>query len=302
MKKYFILLIIAACTFVTNAQQTKIIIDADTGNEVDDLFAISRAMLVPEWDVIALNATHYQPSHWAVEKSMEDSYRLNEVLLSYLGKSGKTKSLKGATNRLFDWGDMEQPSSAAYNIIVEAQKLNDNMKLKIVALGALTNVASAILMEPSIEEKIELYWLGTSYDFEEDVLKKIDFNCVMDIQAVEVLFNSEVEMHVIPVNVAVQMLFGFEELKNTLGGKHPLFDFLIHRWYNHFDGGRYERTIWDLAIVDALIFTEKVTEVKFKTSNKNGNRGVYYYKTIDSDFFRQDFYDTLLKFPSEVKY
>jgi inosine-uridine nucleoside N-ribohydrolase len=221
------------------------------------------------------------------------------VLISYLGKWGKTKSLRGAEDRLFDWGDMEQPSSAAYNIIVEAQKLNDNEKLKIVALGALTNVASAILMEPSIEEKIELYWLGTSYDFEKDILKKTDFNCVMDIQAVDVLFNSQVEMHVIPVNVAIEMLFTFDEVKQQLEGKHPLCDFLIHRWYNHLDGGRSKRAMWDLGLIDAMLFPEKVTEEKIKTSPENGNREVFYYKTIDANFFRQEFYDTLLEFSSD---
>ncbi len=301
MTKYFILLFLALASISANSQQTKIILDADTGNEVDDLYAISRAVLEPGWKVLALNATQWQAAHWAVEKTMEESYRLNEVLLSYLGKSGEIKSLRGAEDRLFDWGNLEQASSAAYQIITEANKLKDNERLKIVALGALTNVASAILMEPSIENKIELYWLGTSYNFDEDVLKKTDFNCVMDIQAVDVLFNSKVEMHIIPVNVASSMLFSFDELKQKLVGKHPLFDFLIHRWYNHIDGGRYERTIWDLSIVDALIFPEKVTEVKIRTSKENGNRDVFYYKTIDAAFFKQEFYQSMLNFSTLEK-
>jgi len=103
-------------------------------------------------------------------------------------------------------------------------------------------------------------------------------------------------MHVIPVNVAAVMQFDFDELSQNLSGKHPLCDFLIQRWYNHMDGGRSRRTLWDLAIIYALIYPERVVEVKIKTSKENGNKEVFYYKTIDAEFFNQEFFQTMLKF------
>lgn len=122
----------------------KVIIDADTGNEVDDLYAIVRGLIEPSWDVIALNATQWQPAHWAVEQTMEESYRLNQVLLGYLGMGGEVKSLRGGINRLFDWGNRAQPSLASNHLIQAAHGLQEGETLTVIALGALTNVATAI--------------------------------------------------------------------------------------------------------------------------------------------------------------
>ena len=83
-----------------------VILDADTGNEVDDLYALSRALIEPSWNILALNATHWQTSHWAIPESMENSHRLNGVLLGELGLSIKTR--RGGVARMFDWGDLER--------------------------------------------------------------------------------------------------------------------------------------------------------------------------------------------------
>jgi inosine-uridine nucleoside N-ribohydrolase len=174
-------------------------------------------------------------------------------------------------------------------------------KLYVNTLGALTNVASALLMDESITDKIAVYWLGTQYHFEENYLTKTDFNCVMDIQAVDVLMQSDVEWHIFPVSVANKMTFDWAETKSKLEGQHEVCDFLLHRWYNHLDGGRKSRTIWDLTIIDAVIFPEKVEEVKIKTSKENGSREIYYYKSFDADFFRNEFFETTLKHVSNLE-
>ncbi|MEL6942336.1 MAG: hypothetical protein AAFO82_06680 [Bacteroidota bacterium] len=139
-----------------------------------------------------------------------------------------------------------------------------------------------------------MYWLGTTYDFENDVLRKRDFNCAMDIQALGEMLDSKVEMHIIPVSVASQMTFNYKETLEKIGGKHSLFDFLLQRWYNHLDGGREERVIWDLALVSAIIHPEWATMVEIQSSKENGNRKLWYYKDIDEDKMRADFFETLL--------
>lgn len=108
---------------------------------------------------------------------MENSHRINAVLVGYLGVDVPTK--RGGVNRMFDWGDKAQHSAAAYEIIKQAHAMPEGEKLMVVALGALTNVASAIFIDPSIESKISLYWLGTN--LEDGVIYNTDFNCVMDI-------------------------------------------------------------------------------------------------------------------------
>ncbi len=112
---------------------------------------------------------------------------------------------------MYDWGDRAQHSAAAYEIIKQAKAQKEGEKLNVIALGALTNVASAIFIDPSIAKNIKLYWLGTTYDFEKSILRKDDFNCAMDQYALTHLLFSEVEMHIIPVSVASKMTFDYSE-------------------------------------------------------------------------------------------
>ncbi len=294
MKKRLALILLCVL-FIQAHSRTKIIIDADTANEVDDLYAIVRGLIEPSWDIIGLNATQWQVSHWAVEKSMEQSYRLNNILLSYLRLGGQVISNRGAEARLFDWGNKSQPSAASFFIIQEAQKIKEG-KLTIVALGALTNVASAILDDPSVTLKIKLYWLGSRYDFEQQAMSNIDFNSVMDIQAVSVILNSDVELHIMPGNVSGKMTMNWHETGERLKGHHELLDFLLHRWYNHMDSGRANRTIWDLALIEAMILEDDAKEVKIKTSKEKGNREIWIYKDIDAGKMRSDFYKTTIEY------
>ncbi|MEO0471356.1 MAG: nucleoside hydrolase, partial [Bacteroidota bacterium] len=160
-------------------------------------------------------------------------------------------------------------------------------------LGALTNVASAVFIEPSIADQLKLYWLGTGYDFEKGIMSRTDFNCMMDQQAVDILLHSEVELHIIPHNVALAMEFSYAECEANMRGKHGLGDFLCDRWYQHLDGLRVKRWIWDLGIVGAMIHPEWAKSVEITTSKDNGSRVIHYYQQVDGEKIKADFFQTL---------
>jgi purine nucleosidase len=272
-------------------KRTPVILDADTGNEVDDLYAIVRALIEPSWHITALNATHWQTSHWAEPQSMENSHRINQVLLGELGLNVKTR--RGGTARMYDWGDKAQHSAAAYEIIRQAQAMPEGEKLTVIALGALTNVASAIYIEPSIESRVKLYWLGTNYDFEKGIMGTTDFNCIMDIQALHIMLQSEVEMHVVPHSVAIGMRFTLAETEAQLRGVHQLGDVLCDRWYNHLDGLRKHRWIWDLALIEAMLHPEWTERTTITTSKDLGSRPIHYYSAIDGAKMKADFFSAV---------
>ena len=118
MKQLFVFLFLGI-SFIGFSQKRQVIVDADTGNEVDDLYALVRILLEPSVDVTALNAAHWQTSHWTIENSMENSHRLNQQLLGEMGLAIKT--FRGAPARMYDWGDRAQHSAAAYEIIRQAK-------------------------------------------------------------------------------------------------------------------------------------------------------------------------------------
>ncbi len=274
-------------------EKTKVLLDADTANEVDDSFALARILMEPGIEVVALNATQWQTAHWSTPSTMEDSYRLNAYLLGMMNISIPT--FKGGTARMFDWGDRAQHSAAAYEIIKQVEALKEGGKLTVIALGALTNVASAVFIQPAIAEHLELYWLGSTYDFEEGILLKNDFNCAMDQYAINHLLFSEVEMHIMPVNVASKMQFTYDETRAKLKD-HFLGAYLLKVWDDHIDGGRSSRTIWDLTIIDAVLNPSWAEEVPITTSKDNGNRTIYYYKDFDAAKMREDFYRKIISY------
>lgn len=296
MKGRFILLLVTI-GIALSAQTKSIILDADTGNEVDDLYAIVRALIEPTWDVTTLNAAQWQSSQWASEFTMEESHRLNQVLVGYLQMEKKVSTLRGGVSRMFDWGDKAQHSAAAYEIIRQAHLVSEGGKQALVVLGALTNVASALFIDPSIESKIEVYWLGTNYDFEKGSHKRVDFNALMDPQATQILLSSEVKMHIIPGNVAAAMRFDYQETSRHFRNVHPLTDFLIRRWDHHLDGERYERTIWDLGLVGAMIYPEWATEVK---GSGFENPNIWLFKEINAGAIIQEFFETTLAYVKEL--
>ncbi len=272
-------------------QKMPVILDADTGNEVDDLYAVVRALLEPSWEITSLNATQWQTSHWAVPNAMENSHRINQVLLGHLAMSVPTK--RGGPARMYDWGDKAQHSAAAYEIIRQAHRMPEGEKLTVVALGALTNVASAIYIDPSVEPRIRLFWLGTEYDFDRELMTIVDFNCMMDMQALFIMLHSDVEMHVMPHSVALAMDFSFDETEQALRGLHPLGDYLVDRWANHLDGLRKSRWIWDLALIEAMIHPEWTEEIQITTAKEFGAKRIHIYRTLNGVAVKQDFFDTL---------
>jgi purine nucleosidase len=273
----------------------RFVIDADTANEVDDPYAIVRALLEPSIEVIGLASAQWQVSHWATADTLEDSQRLNEVLLGYLDRMDLPHP-RGAHARLFDWGeDLAQHSAAADFLIDRARHAPAGEKLGVIVLGASTNVASALLIAPDIRSKIRVFMLGTGYDAARGVWTKLDFNCINDPRAVSVLFDTEgLELHVMPHTTAAPLSFRFADLRGRFAGRSDLHDFLIRRWQQHVDAGRRSRVIWDLSLVEAVIRPALAREMEAKTPPENTERAVSVYTSIDADGMRADFFDRLL--------
>jgi len=295
IQKFLLLLgIIFSIQVDAQSDKIRIIIDADTGNEVDDLFAISRALIAPEFEIAGLNSTQWQNSHWAVENTLENSHRLNVRILSYLNM-GDIPHPRGSQFRLYDWGqDVAQHSAAAYHIIKEAHKSTPENKLTVIALGALTNIASALLIDPSIAPNMRLYCLGTSYDFDKKFWKKTDFNCLMDPHAINLVMDQkDLELHITPVNVAAGMQMNREMLKKNFKDKDDLRGFLYNRWMNHMDGGYNSRIIWDLVPFYFLLQPASIEEIQVETPPENTRRKVYITKSFRQDELERDFFKTL---------
>jgi len=148
-------------------------------------------------------------------------------------------------------------SPAARDLIERAVAASAERPLYVVAIGAITNVASAILLQPEIIDRIVLVWLsGQPLDWP----SAREFNLQQDIPASRLIFDSGVPLvHVPCANVAEKVKTTLAELEQCIAGKSRIADFLVERFRDFRDDHfAWSKEIWDLAAIAWLITPDAV--------------------------------------------
>jgi inosine-uridine nucleoside N-ribohydrolase len=232
--------------------KVSMVLDTDTYNEIDDQFALVHALLSPErLDVQAVYAApfHNKRSTGPAD-GMEKSYEEILRLLDRLDVSPDGFALRGSTGFLPDW-DHPRRSEAALDLIERAMAASDE-PLYVVAIGAITNVASAILIEPGIIERIVVVWLG---GHARHWPHTHEFNLGQDIQSARLVFDCGVGLVRIPcLGVASHLLTTLPEIVRYVQGRGAIGDYLteIFKGY-HADQYARSKVIWDVAAIAYLL-------------------------------------------------
>ena len=228
------------------------VLDTDTYNEIDDQFALAYALRSPE--KIRLEAIYAAPFHndrsTSPEDGMEKSYQEILNVLSILNISSEKIVYRGSKGFLKD-ENTPQESQAARDLVKRAMEDRDE-PLYVVAIGAITNVASAILLEPRIIEKIVLIWLGGHAFFWQDTK---EFNLQQDVYASRLVFNCGVPLVHIPcMGVTTHFVTTIPELECYLMGKSEIGTYLteIVKGYTNQPFG-WSKVIWDVTAIAWLI-------------------------------------------------
>ncbi len=280
---------------------TTVLIDTDSGNEIDDLFAVSRALISPKLNIVGLTSSHWEFAEHAGDSSLRISQQLNEELLTLFNKSniphprGAEKALK------YEKEIRPRRSPAAEFIIREAHKMDKNKRLNVVTLGALTNVASATIMDPGIIPKIRVYMMGLKYDPKTKTWNKNEFNTRNDLDAVDYLLNTNgLEMHIMTATTSEVLRFRKEEAEKYLQNEGGPWDFLISKWNERFPDHQ-EWIMWDVALIEALIDPELAKKQETLTPPENTQRTVKVYNYINKEMMIADFYAAVMKYQRESK-
>jgi inosine-uridine nucleoside N-ribohydrolase len=227
------------------------VIDTDTYNEIDDQFAVVYALLSPERiRVEALYAAPFQNERSSgPEDGMLKSYEELHRLLDRLPQHRSTPVLYGSRSWLRA-PDSPVESPAAIDLIQRARESDG--PLYMVTIGAPTNVASALLMEPAIAERIVVVWLGGNPWYWH---RAVEFNAEQDMYASHVLFDSAVPLvHVPCCNVAEHLRTTQPEIERYVRGAGPIGDYLADIYADHFtDHFARSKVIWDVGAVAWLI-------------------------------------------------
>jgi len=241
-----------------------VVLDTDAYNEIDDQYAIAYLLASePDLRTKAIYAAPFlNQKSSSPEDGMEKSFEEILKIKSLCGKDS-VPTLRGSTRYLPDEKTPVE-SEAARDLVKRAMTYTSDNPLYVLAIGAITNVASAILMEPAICQRIVVVFLGG------DGLHmppRPEFNLMQDIAAGRVVFGCGVPLVQLPCYGVVTHLSVTEpELRHHLKGKSALGDYLYEVTCRDAiaDGGNscWSRVIWDIATVAWLVsdnFVETAT-------------------------------------------
>jgi inosine-uridine nucleoside N-ribohydrolase len=234
-----------------------VVLDTDTYNEIDDQFALALLVKNPKkMRLKAINAAPFfnkkssSPSD-GMEKSYDEILRILSLMerddLKGIVKKGSTAYLPSETEPV--------DSPAARGLVELAQGYTEDSPLYIVAIGAITNVASAILMDPGIINRIVIVWLGGNAHSWPNTK---EFNMRQDVAAARVVFGCGAALVQLPcMGVVSAFTTTGPELEHWLRGKNALCDYLVETTTRQaLEDQRipcWNRAIWDVCAVAWLL-------------------------------------------------
>ena len=241
-----------------------VVLDTDAFNEIDDQYAI--AYLLRSDDRLNTKAIYAAPffnmHSTSPEDGMERSYDEILKIVSLCGRDDlKPNIFKGSRSYLPN-ETTPVASPAAEDLVKRAAAYSKDAPLYVVAIGAITNVASALLMDPTIAEKIVIVWLG-GHAFHVPMGAN-EFNMVQDIAAARVIFGCGAPVVQLPCSGVVSAFtISKPELEYWLKDKNPLADYLARNTIREVEERPgytekvWTRVIWDVTAVAWLLNDEE---------------------------------------------
>jgi len=229
-----------------------LVLDTDTDNEIDDQFALAYALLSADrLNLQAVYAAPFGNDATTPEDGMRRSHREILRVLERFDTPAHGFVFEGSTHWLT--GATAPPESTAVTDLVERARARAGTEpLYVVAIGAPTNVASALLAAPDIAERIVVVWLGGNPAGWHPAR---EYNLEQDPAATRVLLDSGVPLvHVPCVNVTEHLRTTLAEIDRFVRPHGAIGDYLARLYEGHYDDhfGR-SKVLWDIGAVAYLV-------------------------------------------------
>ena len=234
-----------------------VVLDTDTFNEIDDQYAL--AYLIKNSDKLRLQAIYAAPffnnKSAGPEDGMLKSY--DEILnILTLMEREDLKETAFLGSRAY-MPDERTPvdSDAARDLVKRAMAHTAEDPLYVIAIAAITNISSALVMKPEIKDRIVVIWLGgNALEWPNNK----EFNLYQDVAGARVVFGCGVPLVQLPcMGVVSAFRTNGPELTHHLKGKNKLCDYLadVTAAEAIACGGNitWSRPIWDVTAVAWLL-------------------------------------------------
>jgi purine nucleosidase len=303
-----------------SANRTRVILDTDANNELDDQHAIAYLLFNGDaFDVegITVNRTY---NGGEVQKHFEEADRvvrlcgLHGKVRVYTGANGE---FEGIRNRL---RDTSFDGAEAVNFIIERAHAVSGEPLVLLPVGKLTNVALALEKDPSITKKIRIVWLGSNYP------EPGEYNQDNDIPSLNYILDTDVPFEIVTVRygkpsgtdavrasldeIKARMPGTGPRIEHPVGGRHggefaTFGDYSVDLFKNiDLHGDPPSRALFDMAAVAIVkngswaqartIPAPTLVEGKWQERPAN-QRKIIIWENFDKQKIMKDFYQTMAK-------
>lgn len=235
-----------------------VVLDTDTYNEIDDQFALSFLLANPErlQFEAACAAPFFNDKSTGPADGMEKSYHEILKILKLMGKEELSDRVFRGSDRYLPDEKTPVDSQAAREIIRLSCSYTAENPLYVAAIGAITNVASALLMDETLHERIFIIWLGAHGS---DMQNTAEFNMMQDVASARVVFQSGAPLVLMPAfGVTSHLMTTKQELEYWLKGKNELCDYLVENTVRYCEDPEkpeqpWSKVIWDIAAIAWLL-------------------------------------------------
>ena len=180
----------------------------------------------------------FNPPGQGMHRSAAEARRI----LDLLPQGRSIPVLTGTEGYLPPQGDPPL-SAAAQDLIERAMARADDDPLVVLALGCVTNIAAALLIEPRLVQRLVVVW--TSGWPSTAPHRNDSFNLEQDLRATRVLLDSGVPLVYLPgFQVGAQLRLSLPEMERWVQGRGPLGD-ALHQLYTH-------NPLWELQGIDSF--------------------------------------------------
>jgi purine nucleosidase len=212
-------------------ERIPVVLSTDVGNEIDDQWAIVYLLTQPRFDVKGLMSAH---APTLSPPAGHTAYRiLRSVVEEHLNMREHPPLVEGASEPLVD--TRTPASSPAVDFLLEVSKgYGENRRLNVLTIGAVTDVASAILRDPGIVNRIRVIDMG----FQNWPAGGAEFNIANDVKGMQVVMASGVPLVVGSGDVCKKDLsLSLEQARGMVAGRGPVGEWLweeFQAWYYRF--------------------------------------------------------------------
>lgn len=274
------------------------VLDTDTFNEIDDQFALAYMLKCPQR--MNIKAIYAAPFHNDKSSSpcdgMHKSYDEILRILKLMGREDMTPNVYKGSERYLPDEKTFVGSEAAKHLVELASGYTSEEPLYVVAIGAITNIASALLMCPEIGKKIVVVWLG-GHSLETP--HTAEFNMMQDIAAARVVFKEADYLVQLPCARVVEHFYvSAPELREYLLGKNELCTYLAENAIGYTDARTnalcWSKPIWDLTAPAWLMndnsrfMTYKIIKRRLPNYDRQYNVGETEKLMAYVDYIRRD--------------